>query len=1065
MNNYVCYHLHDWYSMLDSCTNPKDYINYAAELDQKAIGFSNHGNVFNWTDKKSYAESKGLKYLHGVEIYLTERFKDKNNPSDKNLRDNYHTILIAKNEDGMKEMHKLVNLSSREDHRYYKWRLSFEEFLEISDNIIKISACVQSPLNKFRLNAKKGGITEADKRMLEQLLKHYDYYEIQAHPFSEQIEYNKYLYKMSKRFNKPLIAATDTHNLNQYKAECRTMLQYGKTDGAWGDEENACDLTYKSYDELVEMFRKQESLPMNVVLEAIENTNVMADSIEDIKLDTSDKYPYLYGDKDEEVFKKVITDNYKDKLKRGIITNDKQYKINIKEEMAVFKKINMVGFMLFMSELMTWAKDNNIATGFARGSVAGSTIAYITNVTDVDPVKWHTVFSRFANEHRIEAGDIDTDWYEDDRQKVYDHIIERFGTEKTAYVLALGTLADKSVIDTIGKAFRVKAEKENKTTQYTLDKIKEIKEEYDNNPEETKSKYSDLFYYYDGLVDCIISQSQHPAGIAVSPINLIETYNSFYGADNQLILSLDMDAAHHQGTIKYDILGLKSVGVIDKTYKMIGKQFPRANEVDWNDQEVYTDIAEDNTAIFQFESSYSGTCLKKFKPTSIEDLSLVNAFIRPSGETYRDELLARHFHHNPSAMIDKMLEKNLGWLVYQEDTLAFLQQICGLSGSDADTIRRAIGHKDKEVIAKAMPQILEGYCAKSDKPRDIAEKEAKEFLAVIESSASYQFGFNHSLSYSLLSYLMGYLRHYYPTQFCTAFLNCAKNDEDIQNGTALALSRGCEIVEPTFGHSSIEFTCEPDNKIIYKGLSSIKNISDSIGDKIDELQKDEYSDFIELLVRAKKLKLNKTQMDVLIKLNYFNPFGKIGQLLYDKEIFDEYYKELEDGKQAQIKYEKWPYDMKILKSNAAKLTEKMAKLNDTLPLIRAIIENTKAPKFSLKKQLEAQNEFLGYLTLTLPYLDESNYYVSDRQITKHGKGRTIRMKLYRLKTGETFEVKDRAKKQSIPEIGDFICAELYKDRKYIPTGKEDEKGNMTFSRSDEKEWIFDSYKFLGKKGR
>ena len=465
MPNYTVYHLHTENSLLDSCTNYKDYIDKAVELGQTAIGFSEHGNIFNWFYKWSYCKEKGIKYLHGIEVYLTETLNEK-------IRDNYHTILIAKNKEGFKEINKLFFLSTREDHTYYKPRLTFEEFLNISDDVIKISACVQSPLNKFK-NKIKDNYTQEQKEMLVKLLKHYDYYEIQYHNMAEQIDYNIYLYKMSKRFKKPLIVGTDTHSLDKYKAECRTMLQYGKTDGVWGDDENECDLTYKSYDELIKCFEEQDTLPMEVVLEAISNTNKMADSVEPLEFDTKDKYPLLYGDKDEEVFWDVLKKKYKEKVARGEIDkNEKRYIDNIKEEMRVFKKINMIGFMLFMSEIMSWARENNIATGFSRGSVGGSTVAYMSDITDIDPIKWNTVFSRFANEYRVEAGDIDTDWYEDDRQKVYDYIIDRFGLEKTSYILAVGTLADKAVIDTIGKAFRVKY---NNNTIYTLDKIKEIK--------------------------------------------------------------------------------------------------------------------------------------------------------------------------------------------------------------------------------------------------------------------------------------------------------------------------------------------------------------------------------------------------------------------------------------------------------------------------------------------------------------------------------------------------------------------------------------------------------------
>lgn len=263
-----------------------------------------------------YANKKGLKYLHGVEIYLTHSLENK-------VRDNYHTILIAKNKEGIKELNLLVDLSTREDHMYYKPRISFEEFFNISDNIIKISACLASPLSKYPSSE------QADRDVYEKLLKSYDYYEIQPHVKSlEQIQYNKMLYEASKRYGIPLIAGTDTHSINQYKAECRSILQKAKHIEFSNEDE--FDLTYKSYDELVEMFRQQGSLPMEVVLEAIENTNRMADSVTDYELDIDFKYPILY-ENEEEVFVERIYKMYQDKLDKGIIKPNPKYEENIQE--------------------------------------------------------------------------------------------------------------------------------------------------------------------------------------------------------------------------------------------------------------------------------------------------------------------------------------------------------------------------------------------------------------------------------------------------------------------------------------------------------------------------------------------------------------------------------------------------------------------------------------------------------------------------------------------------------------------------------------------------------------
>lgn len=712
-NNYVAYHVHTSDSLLDSCTDYKLYVDKAVELGQKALCITEHGNLFNWIEKKMYMNSKGLKYLHGCEVYLTAQLEPK-------IRDNYHTILIAKNYKGFQELNLLIDKSTQPDHFYYKPRITFDEFFAISDNIIKISACLVSPL---RCYPKSEG---ADRDVYDRLCKSYDYYEIQPHIKSiDQIKYNQALVEMSKQYDKPLIAGTDTHSIDKYKAECRSILKKAKKI-EYADEDEF-DLTYKSYDELVEMFRQQGAIGSDLYMEAINNTNVMADSVEDFELDTTFKYPVLY-DNEEQVLKKRINDMYKDKVKRGIIKPDTQYAINVKEEMRVFKKIGMVGFMLFMSELVSWCWDNNIPIGYCRGSVGGSTIAYLTDIIDVNPIVWHTVFSRFANEDRKEIGDIDIDISPTQRHLVYEHIIDTFGENNTAYVLAIGTISDKGTIDEIGRALDI-----------PLDTVATIKKKYEGSPELAREEYPELFYYFDGLVNTPISQSMHPAGIIVSPVTLPDNYGTFWN-DGKRILNINMEEIHEVSLVKYDLLGLKNIEIIKDACELANIEYPKSHIINWNDDDVWSHMTDSSVGIFQFESPYAFDCLKKFGCHKVNDLSLVNASIRPSGESYRDRLLAHEKEHNPSPIIDELLKDNEGYLVFQEDTIKFLTNICGLSGSDADNVRRAIGRKQTDRLQAALPQILEGYCNKSDKPREEAEKEAKQFLQIIEDSSNYQFG-------------------------------------------------------------------------------------------------------------------------------------------------------------------------------------------------------------------------------------------------------------------------------------------------------------------------------------
>lgn len=598
MQNYTVYHLHTELSLLDSCTNFKLYVDRAKELGQTAICFTEHGNCYNWIEKKEYCEEQGIKYLHGVEVYLTKELYEYPEVPDewyeshlgcneketqeelsefleenkKKVRDNYHTVLIARNYEGVKEINTLLDKSTQEDHFYYKNRITFDEFKNISDNVIKISACLASPLNKLRD---------------ESLIQYYDYLEVQPHVNSEeQKEYNQWLYQMSIKYNKPLIAGTDTHSIDNYKAACRSILQKAKHIIFTNEDE--FDLTYKSYDELVQMFKAQNSLSEEVYLEAIENTNKMADSVETFVLDKSFKYAKCYDD-DEAVLKQRVNEGYRDKLRRGVIKKNPQYAVNVKEEFRVFKKIGMLGFMLFMSDLVRWCWANGIPIGYCRGSVGGSTIAYLTDIIDVDPIVWHTVFSRFANEDRKELGDIDIDISPTQRHLVYEHIIDSFGADYTAYILAIGTISDKGTIDEIGRAL-----------DYPLDEVANIKRAYEADPEKAKKDYPGLFYYFDGLLNTAISQSMHPAGIIVSPITLPDNYGTFW-ADGKRILQINMEECHEVSLNKYDLLGLKNVEIIKDTCALAGIPYPKSNEINWNDEKVWADMVTSPAGIFQFE--------------------------------------------------------------------------------------------------------------------------------------------------------------------------------------------------------------------------------------------------------------------------------------------------------------------------------------------------------------------------------------------------------------------------------------------------------------------------------
>lgn len=1106
MNTYTRYHLHDDTSnangYADSCTKYTEYIALAKKEGCNAIAFSNHGGIYDWVKKKQACDKAKIKYIHGVELYLCVNLED-------NTR-GFHIGLYSKNWDGVKELNSLMSIATSKGknkdntdrHMYYNPRISFDELMNTSDNIIVTTACLASPLwklsNKDCLNDENGEeIYKYNISKRNELLKwlsknkHRCFLEIQYHNCEHQKEFNKMLYEWSREYDIPLIAGTDTHSSNKYKAECRKILQKAK-DSFYG-EEDEFDLVWKSYDELIKCFEVQNSLPMDVVLEAIENTNKLADLVENFELDRTFKYPTLYGKDSRSIWKNRILKMFNDKINNNIIDVNKidEYRFQMAEEFDVMCKLGMESFMMFMSELMEWAKKNGIHSSPCRGSVGGSLIAFITDIISVDPIKWKTVFSRFCNADRISLGDIDEDFAPNDREKVYKYIIDRFGNKNVSYILTLGTIQDRGSIDVLAKGLNYKnldlvKEIKNKFDKYfdefskiiqeevnleelegatssspnfddyelymkiirndkKAKKITELKELWDLLREENK----ELFYYFDGIKGTIISKGSHPSGMIGSPITLYDNLGVFYkGGDEDIPISFcAMKAVDFLNFVKFDILGLKTIGILQDTYKLIGIPWEEDYAIDWNDDNVWNDMITCNAGIFQFEGDYAFDLLKQFKPHAINDMSLVNASLRPSGKSYRNRLIGGEINKNPSTIIDELLSDNRGFLVFQEDTIAFLQQICGMSGSEADTTRRAIGKKDEELLKEQLPKILEGYCKNSPHDRETAEREAKEFIQIVEDSSEYQFGYNHSTGYSMNGYKCARLRYYYPLEFVTAYLNNAENEVDIHNGMKMASIKNIKINPPKFRYS--KGGCYPNRTTnsIYKGIGSIKYCNEQIGEEMYALRENQYTSFLEVLVDLfNKTSIDMRQLSILIKLNFFNEFGKSKYLLNVLNIFTEIYNK-KQFKKSNIPH---PLTTALLNKYSNKISDKLFKDINMVGMIQELTSNLdKSESLPIKEIIETELEYVGYISYINEDYKDNIMLVTDIKINRWG---TPYISLYKLNDGSVAEIKvDKQYYKNKPlDKLDIISVNIdLKNKKRQIDGK--------WKKIDEKEFVLTSY--------
>lgn len=1040
---YVLYHLHSQLSNgttnIDSITFPDLYVEAAKACGMKAMAFSEHGNLFFWKHKKEEIEKAGMKYIHAVETYLTSTITEK-------VRDNYHCVLIAKNYDGVKELNKLISKSFGridDNHFYYTPRITFEELFATSDNIIVTTACLGGVLNN-------GSVIEKEKMLgFLAMNKHRCFLEIQHHNCEEQIEYNRLLYDLSKTTGIPLIAGTDTHALNDEHMDGRALLQ--KSKGVRFANEDAWDLTFKTCKQLIRAYEIQKSLPMDVVYEAIENTNVLADMVEPFKLDYSAKYPKLYADS-EGVFKKKINEGV---VRRGIMKypDYDRYVKRIHQEFDTYKHNNAIDFMLLEEDYKSEMRRRNIKFGYSRGSVSGSIIAYLLGITEVDSVRLNLNFERFMNKERVSLADIDTDWLSEDRKVVKDYLYSKHGLY-CCDIVTFNTIALKGAIKDVCRGLYRELDPRSKLSpkwQKVYDEYKrtadalngqgteftmpeDLKEEIERvsggnymkiadeiialaevDEQAARKKHPKVFKYVDLVKDCIVSVGNHPAGCVVSPIPVDEWFGTFTTSTDEYPISmLNMKEIDSLNFVKLDILGLDNIGLIYKTCDLAGIPFLTPDNTPPDDLAVWRSIRDDTTMIFQWESGSATAYLKQLMSDKtieaikeknpnfsyMDLLSIGNGAIRPAGESYRDKLAQGIYQDNGHEALNNFLAPTLGYLVYQEQIIEFLHSFCGYTMGEADVVRR--GFAKKTGTEKFIPKIKSGFSKTMKEKYGVSEDEAEKlivnFIKVIEDASSYLFSKNHSDPYSWIGYICGYLRYHYPLEFITTALNIFETKEDKTLAIiAYAKSVGIKISPIKFRHSIAQYNFDKSGNQIFKGISSIKYMNAAVANEMYELRNNQYKNFMHLLYDLReKTSLNSRQIKILIELDFFEEFGDANFLMAQYEVFDTL-----DGKRQFKKQalESMGFPIDLIRPYAEKETEKMFTGVNIRMVMLSCVDHIRYQKRSLKEKLNAQTMHLGYLDVV------GEQYAGILVVMSVDAKYSPKMKMYSLKNGTTLDFK------------------------------------------------------------
>ena len=811
MGNYFVFHLHSMLSNpstnIDSVTNFKSYVSEAKRLGMKGLCFSEHGNIFEFCHKKEEIEAAGMKYVHGMEAYLTDTL-------ERGKRRAFHCILIARNYEGFLEINRLFTKSyNRNDgHFFYNPRITFDELEQTSDNIIVTSACLGGPLGK--------GEKEVQDRFLRFLVNNKDrsFLEIQHHNVAQQITYNQKLAQLSRDTGIKLIAGTDTHALNEEHMIGRKQLQVSK--GVNFPDEDEWDLVFKSYDELLSAYELQNSLPYDVYMEAIQNTNILLDMCDSYALDTSKKYPKIYKDS-------VAT--FKQKINEGFEHNKyvkqhpkKEVIKRIREEEQVYEKVEAVDFMLLMCYLKEWQLKHGIYTGPGRGSVSGSEIAYVLGITEMDSIKFDLNFFRFLNPSRVTNSDIDLDFGDKDREKMKKFLLDdHMGLPniQTAEIITFNTIKMKGAIKDIGRALQMPL-KEVQDISNAVE-TDENQKQYIN--EKWRKKYPELFKYVDIVNGVITSIGTHPSGVLISDrdisslIGLCSLSTTPYP-----VTALNMKELDALWFVKLDVLGLANVDLINQTCELAGIERLTPDNTDLDDMKVWESIREDTTGIFQWASDQASAFIKKFMSDKVikiakehnpnfsmlKHFSFGNGLLRPACASFRDNVANGEFYTNGLQELDDFLATTFGHCSMQEDIMRFLVRFCGYSDGESDNVRRAIAKK--KGTQQLLPEIEQRFIEYSSQTYGITKEKCAEvikpFLQVIQDASNYGFSWNHSDAYSCIGYICGYLRYYYPYEFIATALNVFQDKPEIfSTFVDYANRHGMKIAPPRFRKSQYTY--------------------------------------------------------------------------------------------------------------------------------------------------------------------------------------------------------------------------------------------------------------------
>ncbi|MBI5681919.1 MAG: DNA polymerase III subunit alpha [Deltaproteobacteria bacterium] len=889
-SNFVHLHIHTQYSLLDGAIRLDDLFAKAKQYRMPALAMTDHGNIFGAVEFYIKAQKAGIKPIIGCEVYVATNSrldKSASNSGNGGKDASYHLILLIKNAVGYKNLCKMLTLAHLEGF-YYRPRID-KELLKIhNEGLIALSSCLHGEIPYLIGIGNIDKAIKVSQEFKEIFANNRFYLELQNNKILKQDDVNKGILEISGKLNIPVVATNDCHYLKKedaYAHEILLCIQTGKTINSKDRMRfNTDDLYFKSPEEMIDSFKD--------IPDAIKNTVEIAERCNlELKLGEHHlpHFPVPEGDTLDSFAEKEAWKGLEQRLKvmagsgEDVESRKWEYYERLEKELKTIKGMGFAGYFLIVADFINYARQRHIPVGPGRGSSAGSLAAYCLKITNLDPIKNNLLFERFLNPDRISLPDIDVDLCYEGRDEVIQYVTRKYGQENVSQIITFGQMKAKAVIRDVGRAMDIPYNEADKIAKLipnvldiTLDES--IKQEPRLKELITKDKQvRELFEIANVLEGLPRHASTHAAGIVIANRPIIE-YMPLYKSQKEEVITtqFDMDGVTKMGLVKFDLLGLKTLTVIDRTIKLVKKNKGIDIDMDslpMNDLASYKLIASGRTdGIFQMEGSGIKDVLVKFKPETFEDITAVIAIYRPgplqSGMV--DDFIKRKHgkisirYEHP--LLKDALENTYGVMVYQEQVMQIAKTLAGFSPGDADVLRKAMGKKLPEDMVLQREKFIEG--AKKNK---IPQKTAEKIFDLMANFAGYGFNKSHSAVYALIAYQTAYLKAHWPTEFMAALLTSDMgNTEKVIKYIAQCKTMGIEILPPDINESSMDFTVT--NKGIRFGLAAVKNVgSAAIEVIINTREKDgRFASIFDFLNRVDMRKVNKRVIESLVKCGAFD---------------------------------------------------------------------------------------------------------------------------------------------------------------------------------------------------